>query len=158
MWLVVIGEVLLCKCFRNCRSSICLQQGASQICWSDGGTTMPLNEEVGPTTVFGPTLTANNGLVHDFHQLHLALLNPNKMGCTFCNKLRRVLLMILVSRYCNPRNQLGGATRESVEPTQSNKHETHMLRLFGWICSFRAVRAWMIGSAQHELRGASYDS
>ena len=62
---------------------------------------MPLNEEVGPTTVFGPTLTANNGLVHDFHQLHLALLNPNKMGCTFCNKLRRVLLMILLCLDCD---------------------------------------------------------
>ena len=109
----MIGELLLCKCFRIRRSSICLQQWVSQICWSDGGTTMPLSEEVGPTTVFGPTLTANNGLVHDFHQLHLALLNPNKMGCTFCNKLRRVLLMILGQSLLQPSKSTGRSdTRE----------------------------------------------
>ncbi len=85
-------------------------------------------------------------------------MSKSGMGCTFCNKLRRVLLMILGQSLLAPSNQLGRATRESVEPTQSNKHETHMLRLFGSICNFRAVRAWMIGSAQHELRGASHDS
>jgi len=88
-------RLLLCKCFRIRRSSICLQQDASQIRWSDGGTTMPLSEEVGPTTVFGITLTSNNGFVHDYHQLHLALSIQTKMGCALCNKLRRVLLVIL---------------------------------------------------------------